>query len=85
MGTGFGAWLGAQTPDWLALDFAMPIAFIALVAQVLRSLPHVIAAFTAATLALLLAPAPYGLGLIIAALVALLLGAEVERRLRHTS
>jgi 4-azaleucine resistance transporter AzlC len=73
VGTGFGAWLGTRIPDWLALDFAMPIAFIALVAPALRSLPHVVAAFTAATLSLLLAPAPYGLGLIIAALIALVL------------
>ena len=85
VGTGFGAWLGAQIPDWLALDFTMPIAFIALVAPALRSLPHVSAAFTAATLSLLLAPVPYGLGLIISALVALLLGSEVERRIRGTS
>ena len=84
VGTGFGAWLGAQIPDWLALDFAMPIAFIALVAPALRSLPHVSATFTAATLSLLLAPVPYGLGLIISALVALLLGAEMERRMRQT-
>jgi len=51
------------------------------VAPALRSLPHVVAAFTAATLSLLFAPAPYGLGLIIAALIALALGAEVERRM----
>ena len=63
----------------------MPIAFIALVAPALRSLPHVVAGFTAATLSLLLAPAPYGLGLIITALVALVLGAEVEQRLGVTS
>ena len=63
----------------------MPIAFIALVAPALRSLPHVVAGFTAATLSLLLAPAPDGLGLIITALVALVLGAEVERRLEVTS
>ncbi|WP_347826244.1 hypothetical protein [uncultured Planktomarina sp.] len=54
-------------------------------APALRSLPHVVAGFTAATLSLLLAPAPYGLGLIITALVALVLGAEVERRLGVTS
>ena len=81
VGTGFGAWLGGRIPDWLALDFAMPIAFIALVAPALRSLPHVVAGFAAATLSLLFASAPYGLGLIIAAVIALVLGAEVERRL----
>ncbi len=81
IGTGIGAWLGARVPDWLALDFAMPIAFIALVAPALRTVPQVGAAFTAAMLALVLAPVPYGLGLIIAAIVALLLGAELERRM----
>ena len=81
IGTGIGAWLGARVPDWLALDFAMPIAFIALVAPALRTVPQVAAAFTAAMLALVLAPVPYGLGLIIAAIIALLLGAELERRM----
>jgi hypothetical protein len=52
-----------------------------LVAPALRSLPHVVAGFAAATLSLLFASAPYGLGLIIAAVIALVLGAEVERRL----
>ena len=70
-----------RVPDWLALDFAMPIAFIALVAPALRTVPQVATAFIAAMLALVLAPVPYGLGLIIAAIIALLLGAELERRM----
>ena len=52
---------------------------MSLVAPGLCSLQYVVAALTAATVALLLAAARYGLGLIIAALVALVLGAEVER------
>ena len=58
----------------------LALAF-ALVAPALRTVPQVGAAFTAAMLALVLAPVPYGLGLIIAAIVALLLGAELERRM----
>ena len=82
VGTGVGAWLGTRIPDWLALDFAMPIAFIALVTPALRTVPHVAAAFTAAVLSLVFAALPYGLGLIMAAFIALLLGAELERRMQ---
>ena len=84
VGTGLGAWLGTRIPDWLALDFAMPIAFIALLAPALRTVPQVAAALTAAVLSLVLAAIPYGLGLIMAAFVALLLGGELERRKQTT-
>lgn len=60
----------------------MPIAFIALVTPALRTVPQVAAAFTAAVLSLVFAALPYGLGLIMAAFVALLLGAELERRMQ---
>lgn len=60
----------------------MPIAFIALVTPALRTVPQVAAAFTAAVLSLVFAAVPYGLGLIMAAFVALLLGAELERRMQ---
>ena len=62
----------------------MPIAFIALVTPALRTVPQVAAAFTAAVLSLVFAAVPYGLGLIMAAFVALLLGAELERRMQAT-
>jgi 4-azaleucine resistance transporter AzlC len=46
VGTGIGAWVGTRIPDWLALDFAIPIAFIALAAPALRIMPQVSAALT---------------------------------------
>ena len=60
----------------------MPIAFIALVTPALRTVPQVAAAFTAAVLSLVFAAVPYGLGLIMAAFVALIMGAELERRMQ---
>ena len=80
-----GAWLGARAPDWLALNFAMPIALFALVALALRTVPQATTAFTAAVLALVLALIPYGLGLIIAVIKAVLLGAELERRIEASA
>ena len=79
VGTEIGTWLGTRIPDWLALNFAIPIAFIALGAPALRTVPQVSTALKATGLSLAFAEIPYCLGLIVAASVALSLGAELER------
>ncbi len=82
-----GAWIGTAIPPEYALDFAVPITFLAVVAPMLRSVPHIIAAAVSILLALLLAGMPYGTGLLVAAAVAMAVGAAsevwLERRLRH--
>ncbi|TFL20057.1 AzlC family ABC transporter permease [Jannaschia formosa] len=75
-----GAVLGARVPEGLSLDFAVPLAFLALVGPMLRTRAHVAAAFVSVAGALLLAWMPWNLGLILAALLAMAVGAEVERR-----
>ncbi|MEO0359045.1 MAG: AzlC family ABC transporter permease [Pseudomonadota bacterium] len=75
-----GALLGDQLPDWLAIDFALPLAFLAMVAPALRTMAHVAAALTSAVAALTFAFVPYGLGLLIAAFLAMAVGAEFDRR-----
>lgn len=79
--TVIGAAIGSAVPDWLALDFALPICFLALVGPMLRTLAHVVAAGTSVVLALLLAGLPYGTGLLLAAVAAMMAGAEVERQM----
>jgi predicted branched-subunit amino acid permease len=74
-----GAVAGAAIPPAFALDFAVPITFIALVAPALRSLPHLAAAFVSAAAALALVWMPFSLGLLVAAMLAMLAGAGVER------
>lgn len=76
-----GAMLGQTIPAEFALDFAVPIAFMAIVAPMLRTLAHVAAAVTSIVLALALAFLPYSAGLLIAAAGAMVVGAEVERRM----
>lgn len=76
-----GALIGAGLPDWLALDFAVPICFLAMVAPMLRTLPQVLAAATSIVVALLLAFLPWSTGVLIAAVVAMAVGAETERRM----
>ncbi len=73
-----GARLGAAVPDGFALDFAVPITFLALVAPALKTLPHVIAAAVSVALALALSWVPYSLGLMVAALAAMAAGAQAE-------
>lgn len=73
-----GAVAGAAIPEEFALDFAVPITFLALVAPQLKSLAHVSAALVSVVLALALAWIPFSLGLLIAAFFAMLTGAAVE-------
>lgn len=73
-----GALIGNAIPDGLALDFALPITFLAVVAPLLRTLAHVAAAVTSVIVALLLSGMPSGSGLLIAAFCAMLAGAGVE-------
>lgn len=75
-----GALIGSAIPGWLALDFAVPICFLAMVAPMLRTAAHLAAALTSVILALTLAFIPYSLGLLIAAVVAMMVGAYVETR-----
>ena len=78
--TWLGAVLGARVPEEWQLDFALPLAFLALVGPMLKSRAHVAAAFVSVAGVLALWWVPYGLGLICAAIVAMAVGAEVERR-----
>ncbi len=78
--TGFGALVGAAIPSENGLDFALPIAFIAMVAPALKTKAHQGAAATSCMLALALVWMPFNLGLIFAALGGMSVGAEMERR-----
>jgi 4-azaleucine resistance transporter AzlC len=70
-----GVLVGAQLPNNLSLDFALPLTFIAIVVPLLTDRRRVLVALVAAALAVLLAGLPYKLGLFCAALAALLLAA----------
>ncbi|MEM8979436.1 MAG: AzlC family ABC transporter permease [Pseudomonadota bacterium] len=76
-----GAVVGTQIPESYALDFAIPIAFLALTGPALRTLPHVLAALVSCVGALLLLWVPFNLGLIIAAFLAMMVGAYAELKL----
>lgn len=76
--TYLGARLGDAIPEALALDFAMPITFLAMVAPMLKSAAHVAAALTSVLLALALAGLPHGAGLLLAAVAAMAVGAGTE-------
>lgn len=76
--TGLGIWLGDSIPDWMALDFAVPICFLAIIAPMMRTIAHVLAAVTSIILALALFWMPFNLGLLVAAISAMIVGAQVE-------
>ncbi|UYP67417.1 AzlC family ABC transporter permease [Thalassobacter stenotrophicus] len=78
-----GAVLGQAIPESWSLDFAVPICFIALTAPLLRSLSHVVAALASCAMAIAFAWVPWSLGLLIAAIIAMIVGAQTELFLRR--
>ena len=75
-----GAIVGESIPEAYALDFALPITFVSIVAPMLRTRAHQTAALTAVVAALCLSELTWNLGLPIAGLLGMAAGAEVDRR-----
>lgn len=73
-----GAAVGTAIPPEYALDFAVPITFLAIIAPALRTFPHVAAALVSTLVALGLNFLPYNLWLLVAAFAAMMTGAQVE-------
>lgn len=69
-----GYFTGNLIPSAWALDFAVPLLFLALVVPHLRSAPAVLAAVTAGIAAIALAHLPMRLNLIVAGLIGILVG-----------
>ena len=73
-----GALAGQRIPPQFALDFALPITFIAVLAPMLRTLAHVAAALTSVAGALAFSVLPFNTGLLVAAALAMAVGAQTE-------
>ncbi len=80
LSTAGGILLGATIPEYLQLDFTIPLTFIAVVVPLLRTLPMFVAMLMSGTSALLLQNLPWNLWLIIAALAGIA-GAVIAERL----
>lgn len=83
MATWAGAALGTAVPAGLPIDFVVPITFLALIVPMLRTLAHVIAALVSIIGVLVFSFMPFNLGLLAAAVLAMMAGAETERRMPH--
>lgn len=75
-----GARIGTAIPPEYALDFAVPLTFLAMIAPLLRTLAHIAAAGVSIALSLALAFIPFNGGLLIAAATAMVTGALIEAR-----
>ena len=73
-----GATAGQLIPAEWPLDFAVPITFLAMIAPMLRTLPHVIAAGVAILSALALTGMPPGTGVLVAGPLGMAAGALSE-------
>ncbi|MDA7424976.1 AzlC family ABC transporter permease [Thalassococcus lentus] len=81
IGTLVGALAGETIPSSMGLDFALPIAFVALISPMLRTPAHRGAALSASLLALGFAWLPFNFGLMVGGLGGMMVGAEIERRM----
>ena len=72
--------IGSIGPDWITIDFAMPVLFLSLVGPMLKTRAHLAAAVTSIVAALAFGFLPSGTGLLVAAFTAMAVGAEIERR-----
>lgn len=73
-----GAVMGAQIPESWALDFALPIAFLAMIGPMLRTPAHMLAALVAIIVSIVAVGVPYNLGLLIAGCAGMVTGAYAE-------
>ncbi len=73
-----GALVGQTIPAGFALDFALPITFLAMIGPMLRTGAHVAAAMVSVTCALAFAFLPWNLGLMVAGIAGMMTGAQVE-------
>ena len=73
-----GVVFGQTIPPEYALDFAVPITFLAMTAPMISSVAHAAAAGVAVGLTLILAFMPYGSGLLVASAVGMATGAVIE-------
>jgi predicted branched-subunit amino acid permease len=78
LATYLGAVLGTRIPESWALDFALPITFLAMIGPMMRTLPHVVAALVAIVVSLITVGIPYNLGLLIAGCAGMIAGAQAE-------
>jgi 4-azaleucine resistance transporter AzlC len=78
-----GAIVGNRIESGWGLDFALPIAFLAMVMPMLRTPAHVAAALTSIVTAILCAGLPYNLGLIVAGSAGMAAGSWAEVRLER--
>ena len=74
-----GVLLGAQIPESLGLDFAIPLVFLVLLIPAVQTRPGLVAAIFGGVIAVVASGAPYGLGLVIGALSGVAAGVAAER------
>lgn len=80
LGSALGVLLGAFVPAGWQLDFAVPLCFLALIFPALRDRPCAVAAVVGGVAAVLAAPLPYNLGLMIGAFAGIGAGVLAESR-----
>ena len=76
--TAVGAVVGTQVPPAWQLDFAVPLMFLAILVPAVRTKSALLAALTGGALALALTGLPFNLGLVVAALAGIGVGAAAE-------
>ncbi|TCK04185.1 AzlC family ABC transporter permease [Marinobacterium mangrovicola] len=78
-----GVMLGTGIPESWSLDFAIPLAFLAILVPAIKTSPNLAAAAVGGLVAVLGIDAPYNLGMLLAAVSGISAGLAVESWQRH--
>lgn len=80
LSTAGGIAFGARIPESWSLDFVLPLTFLAMLIPSLVDRPTWAAAIAGGVLAMIFNDLPYGLGLVLATVLAIGFGVAIERR-----
>ena len=75
-----GVLLGGFIPTWVPLELAIPLTFLLLALPLVKDRPGLVAAVVGGIVALVAAPLPSGIGLMVGAVAGLIAGGLVMRR-----
>jgi len=75
-----GMVVGVNLPSSWSLDFTVPLTFLALAVPTIKDKPTLFSALTASLTTVLMSGLPFKIGVVVAAIVGIVVGAVIDER-----